>query len=208
MQKYNSSNRLVHDFYIHDDVLEIATRLLGKVLVTNFNGQLTSGMIVEVEAYFAPEDKASHAYNNRLTPRTKTMFAAGGIAYVYLCYGIHHLFNIVTGPENSPHAVLIRGIQPIDGIDIMLQRRNMKNLTPKLAAGPGVLSQALGINTSHNASCLLTSHIWVEDRGIEIRRDQIIAAPRIGVAYAQEYAAKPWRFYLLDNPWVSTFAGR
>ncbi len=197
--------KLNDKFYLSDDVLATSRALLGKVLVTNFNGDLTAGKIVDVEAYKAPEDKASHAYNHRRTPRTETIFAEGGISYVYLCYGIHHLFNIVTGPKDTPHAILIRGLEPVDGIDLMLKRRKLKSFSRKVSAGPGVLTQAMGITTKHNAQCLLSSDVWIEDRGIKLSPKQIVAAPRVGIDYAQEYAAKPWRFFIRDNQFVSTF---
>lgn len=196
-------NKLAKSFYLDKDVVALSRSLLGKVVVTNFAGKITSGMIVETEAYCAPEDKASHAYNNRRTARTETMFAAGGIAYVYLCYGIHHLLNVVTGPKDTAHAVLIRALQPLDGIDLMLQRRKMLQPKFNLTAGPGVLTQALGVNKLHNGACLLTSDLWLEDRNIKIPSKDIVAAPRIGIAYAEEFIHKPWRFFIKDNPWVS-----
>lgn len=195
-------------FYLTNDVIEISKALLGKVLVTNFNGKITSGMIVETEAYRAPEDKASHAYNNKRTKRTETMFSSGGVAYVYLCYGIHHLFNIVTGPLDTPHAVLIRAVQPIDGIEVMLKRRKLQAMKARLTAGPGVLTQALGITIKHDGQSLLSDKIWVEDRDLKIPAKKILAAPRVGIAYAKEYAELPWRFFIKDNEWVSTFNAR
>lgn len=194
-------NKLSKDYYLQNDVLDISRDLLGKVLVTNFNGLHTSGIIVETEVYRAPDDKASHAYNNRRTKRTETMFAAGGISYVYLCYGLHHLFNVVTGAEGIPHAVLIRAIEPLEGIDHMLQRRKMINLNSKLSAGPAILTQALGITTLNNATDLTGSQIWIEDRGLPVPK--VIATSRIGVAYAQEHAQLPWRFLIKDHKWVS-----
>ena len=138
-------SKLQADFYQREDDLLISRELLGKVLYTNFHGELTSGIIVETEAYAGTTDKASHAYGGRRTKRTKIMYSPGGYAYVYLCYGIHHLFNIVTNKENIPHAVLIRAIQPRDGIEIMLQRRNKKKVDHSLTSGPGSLTRALGI---------------------------------------------------------------
>lgn len=195
--------KIPKNFYLNNDVVTIAKQLLGKVLVSNIDGVMTSGKITEVEAYKAPEDKASHAYNNKCTKRTITMFAEGGVAYVYLCYGMHHLFNIVTGDKDLPHAILIRAIEPIDGIVEIQKRRNILTITPKLTAGPGVLTKALGITTAHNAVCLNTSDIWLEDRDFKIAPCDIIATPRIGIAYAKEYIDKPWRFYLDKNPFVS-----
>lgn len=196
--------KLPVSFYQQNDVLAISQALLGKVLVTNFSGKLTAGMIVETEAYCGSEDKASHAYNNRRTARTETMFAAGGVAYVYLCYGIHHLFNIVTGSQDTPHAILLRAIEPLDGISVMLKRRKQEVVRRNLTAGPGILTQALGITTKHDGQSLCDDKIWIEDRGITIPKRNIQAAPRVGIAYAQEYVSKPWRFFIKDNPWVST----
>lgn len=191
-------NRLRADFFQHDDVVQIARDLLGKVLVTRFDGVETAGIITETEAYRAPEDKASHAYGNKITPRTQTMFEAGGVAYVYLCYGIHHLFNVVTGPAGLAHAVLIRAVFPHRNTEKMLERRQVSKLTPKLTAGPGTLTQALGIKTSHNAISFLESNtsIWLEDHGIQFSADQIFSGPRIGIDYAEECAAWPWRFWV------------
>jgi DNA-3-methyladenine glycosylase len=135
-------------FYVRNDVVQISRELLGKFLVTYINGKITSGMIVETEAYRASDDKACHAYNMRRTARTEVMFAEGGKAYIYLCYGIHHLFNVVTGPKDNAQAVLIRAVEAIDNIPLMMQRRGREKAGPQLTAGPGVLSKALGITTS------------------------------------------------------------
>lgn len=178
-------------------------QLLGKQLFTNIHGELTGGVIVETEAYNGITDKASHAYRGRLTNRTKTMYEAGGVSYVYLCYGIHYLFNIVTGPKDVPHAVLIRGIEPIVGLDIMLQRRNMSTIKPNISAGPGVLCKALGINKRLNGSELIGNEIWIEEKEIQIEPYQIVSSERIGVAYAQEDALLPWRYYIKGNKFVS-----
>lgn len=181
--------------------MAISKELLGKVLVTAIDGFITSGIITETEAYKAPEDKASHAYNNRRTPRTEVIFKEGGIGYVYLCYGIHHLFNIITNEENIPHAVLIRSIEPLEGIDHMLERRKKSKLDKTLTSGPGALSQALGISSVHNKIKLTENIVWIEDRGII--PSEIIAANRVGIDYAEEYKDMPWRFYIADNKWVS-----
>ncbi len=197
--------KLSKKFYQSNDVVQISKDLLGKVLVTNFNNQLTSGIIVETEAYRAPDDKACHAYKNRKTERTKTMFEAGGIAYIYLCYGIHHLFNIVTSTEGNAHAVLIRAIEPIENVELMLKRRNFSTSKPQLTAGPGVLTKALGITTSNNGLDIMkkNSPIWVEDRGVEVPKNTMIASPRVGVGYAEECATWPWRFRIKNNRWTS-----
>jgi DNA-3-methyladenine glycosylase len=195
--------KLPISFYQSDDVNDLSIKLLGKKLVTNVYGELTSGIIVETEAYKGTEDKASHAYSGRITSRTQVVYEAGGISYVYLCYGIHHLFNIVTGPESTPHAVLVRGLMPLDGLDIMLRRRNKSSLTPGLTAGPGALAKAMGIDRTLNGEKLQDEQIWIEDCDFEVAPENIIAAPRIGVAYAQEHALLPWRYYIKGNQYVS-----
>ena len=196
-------SKLPVDFYQREDILVISRELLGKVLCTNFHGKLTSGIIVETEAYGGITDKASHAYGGRRTKRTETMYAKGGSAYVYLCYGIHHLFNIVTNKENIPHAVLIRAIQPRDGIEIMLQRRKKKILEPTLTGGPGSLTQALGITIKDSGTSLMENLIWLEDQNIYNENQDILASPRVGVQYAGKDANNPWRFRIANNPWVS-----
>lgn len=192
-------------FYTRPDVVQVAKDLLGKYLVTNFNGEITAGKIVETEAYRAPEDRASHAFGNRRTARTEVMFAEGGHAYVYLCYGIHQLFNVVTGPADTAHAVLIRAIEPIENVELMLARRKMERLERRLTAGPGALTEALGIRTAHTGLSLLdpTGPIWLEDRGEVVLDENIVASPRVGVAYAGECADWPWRFRIKDSPWAS-----
>ena len=192
-------------FYTRPDVVQVAKDLLGKYLVTNFEGQVTSGKIVETEAYRAPDDRASHAFGNRRTARTEVMFAEGGHAYVYLCYGIHHLFNVVTGPAEMAHAVLVRAVQPVDNVERMLARRRMEKLERRLTAGPGSLTEALGIRTAHTGLSLLdlNSPIWLEDRGEVVLEENIVASPRVGVGYAGECAAWPWRFRIKDSVWTS-----
>lgn len=195
--------RLERDFFIREDVLQIAQDLLGKVLTTYFDGQYCSGIITETEAYRAPEDKASHAYGNRRSARTEVMFREGGCAYVYLCYGIHHLFNVVTGKEDMAHAVLIRAIEPLDGIETMQLRRYATGIPrggvkPALTTGPGVLSQALGIQTQYTGQSLTDrqSPIWLETNGLDLKPGEIESGPRIGVDYAAECAEWPWRFWI------------
>ncbi|GAL85399.1 3-methyladenine DNA glycosylase [Sporocytophaga myxococcoides] len=195
--------KLTKAFYTREDVITISKELLGKYLVTFIDGRLTSGMIVETEAYLGAEDKASHAYGNRKTKRTEPFYKEGGIAYVYMCYGIHYLFNIITNKTDIPHAVLIRALEPSEGLDAMLERRKKTKLQPELTAGPGALSVALGISANHNETDLSGNEIWVEDRGVIVKNNEIIASPRVGVAYAKEYALKPWRFRIKDNPYTS-----
>lgn len=196
-------NKLPYSFYQSDDVNTLAVQLLGKLLFTNINGCLTGGTIVETEAYKGVIDKASHAYGGRFTDRTKVMYENGGLSYVYLCYGIHHLLNVVTAPKGVPHAVLIRGIEPMVGLDIMLVRRNMQILKPNLTAGPGALAKALGIDRRLNAVDLVGDQVWIEDGGIQILKEEIVATPRVGVDYAQEHSVLPWRYYIKGNKFVS-----
>lgn len=196
-------SKLPYSFYQQDNVTHLAVQLLGKQLFTLVDGKLTGGTIVETEAYNGVTDKASHAYGGRFTPRTSTMYQEGGVSYVYLCYGIHHLFNVVTAQKDTPHAVLIRGIEPVEGIETMLGRRKMSSLAPRITAGPGALAQALGIDKNLNAKDLLGDEIWIEDKGISFQQDQIIASPRVGVDYAEDHALLPWRFYIKGNRYVS-----
>jgi DNA-3-methyladenine glycosylase len=199
--------KLPDSFYRDKDVVHIARSLLGKVLVTSFDGVLTSGIITETEAYGGATDRASHAYANRRTTRTEVMYANGGVAYVYLCYGIHHLFNVVTNVTDIPHAVLIRAIQPLEGIETMLARRNKAALSPVLTAGPGALAMAMGIHTRHSGLSLSGDTIYIEDRGIIVPDTDIAAATRVGVAYAAEDALLPYRFYIMNNKYVSKGKG-
>ena len=198
-------SKLPMDFYQQEDVLTISKKLLGKILCSKFDSNLTSGIIIETEAYAGETDRASHAYNGRRTRRTEVMYAAGGTAYIYLCYGIHHLFNVVTNRDGIPHAILIRAIEPLEGIDIMLKRRNMKKLLPRLTAGPGILSQALGISIYNSGISLLDNQIWIEDNSNNspIGDFKIISSPRVGCEYAEEDANNPWRFRINGNPWIS-----
>ncbi len=194
-------------FFQKSDVVMVARCLLGKIIVTDFQGQLTSGMIVETEAYAGITDKASHAFGGRRSKRTEVMYAAGGIAYVYLCYGIHHLFNVVTNIKEIPHAVLIRAVEPLDGIDIMLQRRKKERFSPGLTAGPGAMSEALGIRTAHTGLSLQGPDIFSEDAGASLPDSKIQAVSRVGVAYAQGDAFLPYRFYISGNRFVSKGKG-
>jgi DNA-3-methyladenine glycosylase len=160
-------------------------------------------MIVETEAYTGEGDKAAHVYGGKRTKRTETMYGEAGHAYIYLCYGMHHLLNVVTNAKNVPHAVLIRALAPLEGIGLMMERRHKTKQDPSLTRGPGSLCQALGIHYGQNGASLLGDLIWIEDRGISIPKDQIESGPRIGVAYAQEDALLPYRFWIKGNPHVS-----
>jgi DNA-3-methyladenine glycosylase len=184
-------------------VLAVARDLLGKRLVVpDAAGRRVSGLVVETEAYAAPADKASHAYGGRRTARTETMFRAGGTAYVYFVYGMHHQFNVVTGPEELPHAVLIRAIEPEEGIELMRERRPA-GTDRQLTSGPGKLCRALGITRELDGADLLGTSVWLEEAGRRVAPAEIARGPRVGVAYAAEYASRPWRFWLAGNVYVS-----
>ncbi|HEV7783466.1 MAG TPA: DNA-3-methyladenine glycosylase [Chitinophagaceae bacterium] len=194
--------KLSLEFYQRDDVLKIAVELLGKLLVTKWDGITTSGRIVEVEAYNGAVDRASHAFGGRRTARNEIMYAKGGVAYVYLCYGIHHLFNVVTNSKETPHAVLVRALEPVKGIDAMLQRVK-KNFDHTLTRGPGNLSKALGISTVHSGYSLRSPGLFIVDDGFVYTKKEIGTSPRIGVDYAGDHALLPYRFYIRGNPFVS-----
>ena len=185
-------------FYLNENVLDIAKKLLGKYLCTNIDNKLTSGKIIEVEAYRGAFDKASHAYNNRRTKRTEVMFEKGGVAYIYLCYGMHHLLNVVTNKSGIPDAVLIRAIEPDTGINIILKRRNKKNLDKTLCSGPGTLSKALGITKKLNNISFTSDKIWIEDRTILVEDSKILSLKRIGIDYAKEDKDLLYRFKIKD----------
>lgn len=195
--------KLPEAFYQRKDVVRIARELLGKLLVTRFDGRETAGRIVEVEAYNGVVDKASHSYGGRRTKRTEIMYGHGGLAYVYLIYGIHHLFNVVTNVADVPHAILVRGIEPVDGIDTMLYRMKKEQLDYTVGRGPGNVSKALGIHTSHTGISLLGDTIFIASDGVRISPSRIVATPRIGVDYAAEDALLSYRFYIKDNRYVS-----
>jgi len=180
------------DFYLREDVVQVSRELLGKVLCTKLNGQVTKAIITETEAYAGVSDKASHAYGGRRTKRTEPLYARGGTAYVYLCYGIHHLFNVVTNMTGTPHAVLIRAGSSFEGGELMHKRRNKPHGQKSLLKGPGSLSQALGIRTELTGSNLLGDQIWIEDHKISV--EEIAAGPRVGIDYAEEDASRPYRF--------------
>ncbi len=195
--------KLDNSFYDRPDVLQIARELLGKVLVTEFSKQRTSGRIVEVEAYNGVVDRASHAWSGRRTQRTEVMYREGGTAYVYLIYGIHHLFNVVTNKKDVPHAVLIRALEPLEGIPLMLRRTGKAKLDHTLTRGPGNLSKAMGLLTLHTGSSLYEGDIYIADDGYRPRKTEIIAGPRIGVDYAGPDAELPYRLFVKRNPYVS-----
>ena len=200
--------KLELDFYRRENVVQIARELLGKIVVTRWKGVITSGRIVEVEAYTGIIDKASHAFNGRRTSRNEIMYAAGGAAYVYLCYGIHHLFNVVTNGKEIPHAILIRGLEPVKGEDHMLKRSGtsrsyIKQADKLLTKGPGKLSKALGITTLHSGYSLVSNELFIAADGVSFTKNEIAVSPRIGVDYAGQDALLPYRFYIKGNLFVS-----
>jgi DNA-3-methyladenine glycosylase len=191
--------KLNQEFYTRGSVTAVAKELLGKAIFTYIGRKLTAGIITETEAYAGITDKASHAYNNRRTKRTEVMFDTGGIAYVYLCYGMHHLFNIVTNQKKIPDAVLLRGILPITGIEVMEKRIGRKYSGKGFTDGPGKISKALGIKIDHSGESLLGKIIWLEDWDNIIVNIDFSTGPRIGVGYAGKDALLPYRFLLTDK---------
>ena len=203
-------NKLRREFYLRDDTLLVARELLGKTLVVpTETGERVSGMIVETEAYLGAIDKAAHSYNNRRTARTETMYAVGGTVYIFFIYGMYFQFNVVAGAAGTPHAILVRAVEPVDGIEIMRERRRAKSKNAgaklsdaNLTSGPGKLCIAFGIDKTFNNEDLLGKRVWIEE-GIEIPDRKIMTGRRIGIDYAEEFAEKPWRFWVKDNPFVS-----
>lgn len=189
-------------FYLREDVVRIAKELLGKVLVTTFGGERTSGRIVETEAYAGETDKASHASKGR-TPRTDVMFGEGGRAYVYLCYGVHQMFNIVTAGEGLAHAVLIRAVEPVEGKDIMLKRTGKTRWSESVTSGPGRVGKAFGFHALQCGLSLQSNELFVADDGFAVKEEDIVSSSRIGVDYAGEHAAWHYRFYLKESKYVS-----
>ena len=189
-------------FYVREDPVEVAVDLLGKILRVDGNRGTCAARIVEAEAYGGPKDRASHAWRGR-TPRNESMFGPPGTAYIYLCYGIHRMFNVVTAPEDVPAAVLIRGVEPIEGHATMGRRRQLQPDDFRMTAGPGALTAALGIRMEWDRTDLVCGPIRIEDDGMRIHPGQIQKRPRVGVNYAGPAARFPWRFSLRGNPWVS-----
>jgi DNA-3-methyladenine glycosylase len=193
--------KLPESFYQRSNVVTIAKELLGKQLVTAISGHITGGIIVETEAY-SRKERGCHAYGNKKTQRNAIMFRPGGFSYVYLCYGIHNLFNVVTNQDGEADAVLIRALEPVHGIEWM-QKRMKTSSSVRITSGPGKLTKALGIDRTLNGKYLLANEVWIEDSGTKIRSNKIVASPRIGIDYAGEDAKLPWRFYIKDNVWIS-----
>ncbi|HWN09247.1 MAG TPA: DNA-3-methyladenine glycosylase [Pyrinomonadaceae bacterium] len=198
----DSSAKLPREFYTRANVVTVARELLGKLLVVPArNGIRVSGKIVEVEAYRGPEDRAAHSFGGRRTKRTETMYGVGGTAYVFFVYGMYNQFNVVANNREVPHAVLIRAIEPVEGVELMRQRRPGKT-DHSLTNGPGKLCIALGIDRKLDAADLLGNKVWLEDSE-RIPRSRILSGPRIGIDYAADWIDKPWRFWIKGNPYVS-----
>jgi DNA-3-methyladenine glycosylase len=203
------SKKLPREFYIETDAIEAAKKLLGKELITEIHNERTSGIITETEAYMGEIDKACHSYGGKKTERTQVLYKKGGKAYVYLVYGMHYLLNATVGEEGVPECVLIRSIFPLEGIDVMKWRRfgnddELQNRL-KLANGPAKLTQAMGINKDLYGQSLRGRKIWIEE-GIEVKDDEIISSPRVGIEYAEEFKGKEWRF-VVENKVVEARVG-
>ncbi len=198
-----NQKKLPREFYTRTNVLTVARQLLGQRLVVPAqNGTRVAGMIVETEAYRGPQDRASHAYGGRRTNRTETMYQIGGTAYVYFVYGMYYQFNVVTNLDEIPHAVLVRALEPVEGIELMRERRPGQS-DHNLTNGPGKLCIALGIDRTLDRADLLGDGVWIEEGGKRIMPSVIACGPRVGVDYAGEWVDKPWRFWIRDNPFVS-----
>ncbi|CAN5487234.1 DNA-3-methyladenine glycosylase [soil metagenome] len=191
------------DFYKRKNVTAIARELLGKIIVTNFEEGITSARIVETEAYAGVTDKASHAWQGKRTARNEVMYAAGGISYVYICYGMHQMFNVVTNASEIPHAILIRAAEPVAGLDIMLARTGKKTPDNTVTKGPGNMAKALGISKMHSGGDLSGDAVFIVSDGYMLKEQQIGTSKRIGVDYAGEDASLPYRFYIKGNKFVS-----
>ena len=196
------SKKLPREFYTRANVLEVSRELLGKLLVVpDETGRRISGKIVEVEAYRGPEDRASHAYGGRRTKRTETMYGEGGVAYVYFVYGMYNQFNVVSNVRDTPHAILVRALEPVEGIETMRTRRH-SHADRNLTSGPGKLCLAMGIDRELDGADLLGDRVWIEEYE-RVPRSQIARGPRIGIDYAEEWIEKPWRFWIKGNEFVS-----
>ena len=196
-------NKVPVEFYRQNDEVSIARQLLGKRVYSLIDGNLTGGIIVETEAYRGPDDRGSHAYNDKRTSRNEIMYCAGGVAYMYICYGIHDMLNIVTGADGISHAALIRAIEPVEGLDVMRIRRGIFDQDRRLCQGPGALAKALGLTKLHNGADLQGNTIWLVDEGRHYSKELVIASARVGMNFDGPYKTIPWRFYLKGNLFVS-----
>ncbi len=195
--------KLPLSFYHRKDVVQIAKELLGKIIVTSFDGNLTSGRITETEAYVGLTDKASHSFGNRRTVRNEHMYGAAGIAYVYICYGMHQMFNIVTNDKDVPDAVLVRAVEPMKGVGTMLKRTGKKKLDRTLTRGPGNVGKALGIFKHHSGLKLTSKEMYIVEDKFSLAKENIGTSIRIGVEGAGPDGMLPYRFYIRGNKYVS-----
>lgn len=195
--------KLPLSFYKQHDVVQVARELLGKIVVSVIDEKITSGRIVETEAYVAFTDKASHSFGGKRTNRNEHMYAAAGTAYVYICYGMHQMLNVVTNKKGIPDAVLIRALEPMEGINIMLERTGKKMLDHTLTRGPGNLAKALGISKIHSGLMLTGNDIFICADNFDLNEHQIGSSGRIGIDSAGKDAKLPYRFYVRDNRFVS-----
>lgn len=189
-------------FYLREDTLTIAKELLGKFVFTQVDGIIAGGMIVETEAYLGVTDASCHSFNNRKSAKNATMYEQGGVAYMYICYGIHDMLNLVTGPAGESHVVLIRAIEPTIGIEHMMERRGNVPLK-RLTNGPGSLAKALGLNKSFDRESLTSKRLWLEDKGVIIEPSNIKETPRIGINCPEPFLSAPWRYLVSGNAFVS-----
>jgi DNA-3-methyladenine glycosylase len=197
-----TNEKLPREFYTRANVLTVARELLGKLLVVpTTNGKRVSGRIVEAEAYRGPQDRAAHSYGGRRTKRTEPMYGIGGTAYVFFVYGMYNQFNVVTNVIDAPHAVLIRALEPVEGIELMRKRRGNQP-DHNLTNGPGKLCIAMDIDRKLDGADLLGTRVWLEDAE-KLPRSRIMSGPRIGIDYAEEWKDKAWRFWIKDNAFVS-----
>jgi DNA-3-methyladenine glycosylase len=204
----NIMKKLPIQFYKGTDVVLIAKELIGKIIVTNFDGFITSARIVETEAYIGLTDRASHSFGGRRTTRNEHMYGAAGTAYVYICYGMHHLFNVVTNAKNVPDAVLIRAVEPIAGAATMLKRTGKPKLDNTLTKGPGNAAKALGISKEHSGINLVKDEIYIATDGFEIKETSIGISGRIGIESSGDAALLPYRFYVRGNRFVSSYPNK
>jgi DNA-3-methyladenine glycosylase len=196
--------KLPHSFYDRTDVVQIARELLGKIVVSYIDGKKTSGRIVETEAYVAFVDKASHSFNGKRTARNEHMYSIAGTAYVYICYGMHQMLNVVTNKKEIPDAVLIRALEPLEGIDIMLERTGKTKLDSTLTRGPGNVGKALGIYKMHSGMHLSGEEIFImNEKNYLLKPEDIGSSKRIGIDSAGADALLPYRFYIKANKFVS-----
>lgn len=195
--------KLDRSFYDRKDVVKIAKELLGKILVTQIDGVRSSGRIVETEAYAGFQDRASHAFGGRRTARSEHLYGPPGTIYVYICYGMYHLFNVITNKKDVPHGVLIRALEPLDGIEHMKDRSGKFSADYTITKGPGNLSRAMGMSKMHSGCNIFSDEIFIEDDGLRYKKDQIVVTKRIGVDGAGKDAELPYRFIVKGSPYVS-----